>query len=79
MKLEIKRRKSKICNKIAICLLIWKKCSTFALESCEFSNTGERSPIKQSGAGGLFFDSSSEHLQGWCYHLGGKIARLLFF
>jgi hypothetical protein len=60
---------------------MWKKCSTFAPESCEFSfirTAGERTPIKQSSAGGLFLDSISEHLKWWCYHFGGKIARLLF-
>lgn len=78
MKLEIKRGKSKICIKICNLFAYMKKkqylCGGFFFHT----NTGERTPIKQSSAGGLFLDSSHEHLQRWCYHLGGKIARLLF-
>ena len=40
MKLEIKRRKSKIREKIAICLRMLENCSTFAPESCEIRERG---------------------------------------
>ena len=66
-------------EKFARCLRMWKKSSTFADESCEISfirTAGERTPIKQSSAGGLFLDSGSRFST---IVFGGKIARLLFF
>lgn len=76
MKLEIKRRKSKICNKIGDLFAYVKKKQYLCIRKLRNTNTGERSPIKQSGAGGLSF--GSVFLYSALSFLGGKIARLFF-